>query len=50
MVKRTPMDDEGKARIMSAAARNPDSDTVACAIKTSDLRRCVRSRVKKVWQ
>ena len=27
MAKRTPMDDEGKARIMSAAARNPGSDT-----------------------
>lgn len=27
MAKRIPMDDEGKARIMSAAARNPDSDT-----------------------
>lgn len=27
MAKHTPMDDEAKARIMSAAARHPDSDT-----------------------
>lgn len=27
MSKRTPMDDEAKARIMSAAGRDPDCDT-----------------------